>query len=93
MDYVLDPTFANYDIGVCQINKLWLKKMGLDNEDLLDRETNINVAAKIYLNNVRRCKNNIYCALSLYNTGKKNSKIGKKYANKVLKARKKLFNK
>jgi hypothetical protein len=91
MDYVLDPTFANYNIGVCQINKIWLDIYDLDNEDLLDRETNIDIAARIYKQNLKRCKNNIYCALSLYNTGRKKSKIGRKYANRVLRARKKLF--
>lgn len=91
MDLVLDPTFANYDVGVCQINTFWLDKLGIDNEDLLDRKTNIYIAAKIYKDNLKRCKNNIYCALSMYNTGKKKSKAGYKYAKKVIKARNKLF--
>ena len=91
MDTILDTTFANYDIGVCQINNWWLDKLDLDNEDLLDPETNIEVAASIYAQNLKRCNYEIYCALSLYNTGKKNSTIGYKYAKKVLRARKKLF--
>ena len=90
MDYKLDPLLLNYDIGICQINKIHLDRLDMDNEELLDIETNINIAAKIYLWNVRECKGNIKCALSMYNTGKKHSKIGLNYANKVLKIRRKL---
>lgn len=89
MDYVLDPLFLNYDIGICQINKQHLKRLNLDNEDLLDPEINIDTAAKIYAYNVKYCKGDLVCALSVYNTGKKNSSIGRKYANKVIKQRKK----
>ncbi len=91
MDYVLDPLLLNYDIGICQINKQHLSRLNLDNEELLDREINIDIAAKIYKYNLKKCKNKIICALSMYNTGNGNSTIGKKYANKVLRARKKLF--
>jgi hypothetical protein len=90
MDYVLDPLLLNYDIGICQINKVHLKRLNLDNEDLLDRELNIDIAAKIYKYNLKKCNNEIICALSMYNTGYKNSSIGKKYAQKVLKTRKRL---
>lgn len=91
MDLVLDITFANYDIGVCQVNKWWLDKFDIDNEDLLDRETNINYATIIFKDNLKVCKEDIRCALSRYNTGKKSSKIGFKYADKVLSAKKRLF--
>ncbi len=91
MDYVLDPLLLNYDIGICQINKQHLSRLNLDNEDLLDRELNIDIAAKIYKYNLGRCSNKIICALSMYNTGSGNSRIGKKYADKVLRARRKLF--
>jgi len=91
MDTVLDPLNLNYDIGLCQINKIHLKKNNLDNEDMLDFEKNIDMAARIYKYNVRVCKNDVVCALSMYNTGKKNSSVGKKYAQKVLKIRKKLY--
>ncbi len=87
MDYVLDPLLLNYDIGICQINKMHLKRLKLDNEDLLDRELNIDIAAKIYSYNLKRCNNQIICALSMYNTGRKESTIGKRYAKKVLKVR------
>jgi len=91
MDLVLDPFFQNYDIGMCQINSQWIDKFDLDNEDLLDRYINVDAAARIYKYNVRVCKGEIYCALSMYNTGYKHSTIGLKYAKKVLRARKKLF--
>lgn len=91
MDFVLDPLLLNYDIGMCQINKVHLKRLKLDNDDLLDEEINIDVAAKIYNWNVRKCKGDIICALSMYNTGYKNSTIGKKYAYKVLRNRKEMF--
>ncbi len=87
MDYVLDPLLLNYDIGICQINKIHLKRLKLDNEDLLDRELNIDIAAKIYSYNLKQCKNKTICALSMYNTGRKKSTIGEKYAKKVLKVR------
>lgn len=91
MDYVLDPLGLNYDVGICQINKIHFKRFGLDNEDLLDDETNIDIAAKIYKWNVRKCNGRIKCALSMYNTGKGNSKKGLEYANKVLRVRLKMF--
>lgn len=91
MDMVLDPLLLNYDIGLCQINKIHLDRLNLDNEDLLDEEENIQAAAKIYRWNIKACNNDTMCALSMYNTGKKNSSIGKKYAQKVLQIRKKLF--
>lgn len=91
MDFILDPLLLNYDIGICQINKIHLKRLNLDNEDLLDRELNIDIAAKIYKYNLKKCNNRIICALSMYNTGYKNSKIGRAYAKKVLRIRKKLW--
>ena len=91
MDTVLDPLGLNYDIGICQINKMYLGKNNLDNEDLLDTRTNVFMAAKIYKYNVKVCHNNLRCALSMYNTGKKHSKIGFKYANKVIRARTKYY--
>jgi hypothetical protein len=91
MDFVLDPLFLNYDIGMCQINKIHLERFDLDNEDLLDKETNIEIAAKIFKWNLKACRGNVRCALSMYNTGYKNSSIGKAYAKKVLKKRKDMF--
>ncbi len=93
MDFVLDPLLLNYDIGICQINKQHLKRLKLDNEELLDREINIDIAAKIYQYNVKKCKGDVVCALSMYNTGHKNSTVGKRYARKVLNMRKKLTGK
>ena len=91
MDTILDPLFLSYDVGVCQINTQHLEKNGLDNEDLLDDEINIELAAKILRYNLNLCRGNYICALSLYNTGKKNSAKGIKYAHKVLMMRKKLY--
>jgi len=88
MDTVLDPLGLNYDIGICQINKEHLNQYNLDNEDLLNDDINIDIATRIYKWCVKSCKGNIICALSMYNTGKKHSIIGKKYAYKVLKIRK-----
>lgn len=93
MDLVLDPMLLNYDIGICQVNKLHLKKYNLDNEDLLDEETNISIALKILKWNLKKCNFNKVCALSMYNTGYKNSTIGKQYAKRVLTYYDKLKNK
>jgi len=91
MDTILDPLFLSYDVGICQINVEHLKNNSLDNEDLLDDETNIELAAKILRYNLNLCRGDYICALSMYNTGKKNSYTGKRYANRVLRARKRLF--
>lgn len=91
MDLVLDPLGLNYDVGICQINKIHLDRYKVDNEDLLNPQINIKIAAKIYKWNVQYCKKNGYkevrkCALSMYNTGYPHtkSKIGNVYANKVI---------
>ena len=91
MDYVLDPLLLNYDIGLCQINKTHLARLKLDNEDLLDEGNNIDVAGKIYKYNLGACDGDLMCALSMYNTGRKSSTVGRRYANKVLKSRKSLY--
>ena len=91
MDTILDPLFLSYDVGICQINNQHLDRFNLDNEDLLDIEHNIEVATKIYKYNINKCKNDIICALSMYNTGKRKSEIGKKYAKKVLRMKSKMF--
>lgn len=93
MDTILDPLGLNYDVGICQINKMHFDRYDLDNEDLLDDEINIDIAAKIYKWNLRKCRGNTTCALSMYNTGKGNSSKGLRYANKVYRARMKLFGK
>jgi len=91
MDFVLDPLLLNYDVGICQINKQHLNRLKLDNEDLLDRETNIDIAARIYRYNLKVCRGNIMCALSMYNTGTRSSKRGIAYAKKVIRLRNKLY--
>lgn len=91
MDTILDPLFLSYDVGVCQINVQHFERNGLDNEDLLDDEINIELAAKILRHNLDTCRGNYRCALSMYNTGERNSARGVRYTNKVLRARKRLF--
>ena len=91
MDTILDPLFLSYDVGICQINVQHLDRNGLDNEDLLDDEINIELAAKILRHNLNLCKGDYNCALSMYNTGERNSEKGRRYTKKVLRARKRLF--
>ena len=91
MDTILDPLFLSYDVGVCQINVQHFDRNGLDNEDLLDDEINIDLAAKIFKHNLRLCRGHEVCALSMYNTGHKSSKRGLAYAQRVLRARKRLY--
>jgi hypothetical protein len=91
MDFVLDPLLLNYDIGLCQINKIHLDRFDVDNEDLLDEETNIEIAARIYKWNLKACRGNVMCALSMYNTGVGNSPRGRLYAQKVLHLRREMF--
>lgn len=93
MDVILDPLNLNYDIGICQINEQHRDRMYLDNEDLLEDEINIDVAAKIYAYNVKACGGDLKCALSMYNTGKKKSSIGYMYAKQVIDIRKREFGK
>lgn len=91
MDFVLNPLFLSYDIGFCQINIQHLKRFKLSNEDLLNKEKNIEIATIIYSENLKTCKGSKKCALSMYNTGKKNSKRGIAYSEKVINIEKKLF--
>lgn len=91
MDAVLDPLFLSYDIGICQVNNMHLDRNDLDNEDLLDDEINIDLAAKILKYNLRKCGGNYKCAINMYNTGQKDSSVGRRYYRKVMAARKKLF--
>lgn len=91
MDVILDPLNLNYDVGICQINEQHRERLYIDNEDLLEDETNIDVAAKIYAYNVKACNGDLKCALSMYNTGKKKSSIGYRYAQQVINIRKREF--
>ena len=91
MDTILDPLFLSYDVGVCQVNNMHLDRNDLDNEDLLDDEINIDLAAKILRYNLKKCDGNYRCAINMYNTGQKDSAVGRRYVNKVMRARRKLF--
>ena len=64
----------SFDTGLCQINNQWLDKFNLEHIDLLNKYINLEVATIIYKKNVQACNNNIVCALSMYNTGKKHHK-------------------
>ena len=90
MDFVLEPLFLSYDIGFCQINNQHLKRFKISNEDLLNKEKNVEIATIIYSENLKICKGNKKCALSMYNTGNKNSTRGIKYTEKVLKIEEKI---
>lgn len=92
MNVVFSKPNLSYDVGYCQINNQHFSKNNLESEDLLDIETNIGMAAKIYKYGVNKCSkegiNNVEeCSLSVYNTGRLSvdSTTGRNYANKVLK--------
>lgn len=91
MDFVLDPLFLSYDVGLCQVNNQHLKRYNIDNEDLLNKEINIDIATQIYKYNITKCKGNLVCSLSMYNTGSGNSERGRNYAKKVLHLKKRMF--
>lgn len=93
MDMILDPLFLSYDVGMCQVNNQHLDRFGIDNEDLLDKEINIGIAVKIYKYNTIKCKGDVMCSLSMYNTGNSNNERGRNYAKKVLSLKNKMFNK
>lgn len=76
---------SSYDSGICQINNYWIKKLHISHKKIFDKKFNIRLASKIYKYNLKKCNNDIRCALSMYNTGKKHSDIGMEYANIVLK--------
>ena len=82
---------SNFDIGFCQINNWWINRLNISHSQLLTKSFNIDLAASIYRDNLKRCNNDVNCALSLYNTGKKWSSIGKKYSKRVLLNRSKLY--
>lgn len=72
------------DLGLAQINSKNLARLGLSVEQVLDPCQNIAAGAKILQENYERT-NSLPAALSMYNTGKSNSSIGKKYAAGVYK--------
>jgi soluble lytic murein transglycosylase-like protein len=74
---------GSYDIGLMQINSIWLptlRKYGLDEKQLLDPCTSIHVGAWILAQNIRRMGNS-WDAVGAYNSSK--PEIRRKYAAKV----------
>ena len=78
----------SYDIGLCQINNWWGKRLSLEDKDILLLKNNIKLASKIMRDNLNVCNGDIKCSLSRYNTGLKKSKKGMLYAKKVLRNKK-----
>ena len=70
------------DMGLAQINSKNLKSLGLSIEQVFDPCTNIAAGAKILEYGFKET-GSLPGALSMYNTGKANSKIGNQYAQKV----------
>jgi len=75
----------NFDAGINQININWKKSKKFSIEDLFNKEKNLDLSRSILSYNLERyCNGDINCRLSVYNTGYKKSKIGKRYTNKVI---------
>ena len=76
---------GSYDIGLMQINSIWLpalRKFGIDEQQLYDPCTSIQVGAWILAQNMRRLGNS-WNAVGAYNSG--NRELGLRYALKVYK--------
>ena len=70
------------DMGLAQINNKNLKNLGIAVDQIFDPCTNIAAGAKILEYGFKET-GSLQGALSMYNTGKVNSKIGSEYAKKV----------
>jgi len=70
------------DMGLAQINSKNLPELGLTVEQVFDPCTNIAAGARILAAGYRRT-GSLGGALSMYNTGRSDSKIGATYAQKV----------
>ena len=70
------------DMGLAQINSKNLKNLGIAVDQIFDPCTNIAAGAKILEYGFKET-GSLQGALSMYNTGKVNSKIGSEYAKKV----------
>ena len=74
---------GSYDIGLMQINSGWLptlRKLGIDEAQLMDACTNIHVGAWVLAQNMRRMGNS-WEAVGAYNA--RNPELRIKYAQKV----------
>jgi type IV secretion system protein VirB1 len=70
------------DMGLAQINSKNLKNLGIAVDQIFDPCTNISAGAKILEYGFKET-GSLPAALSMYNTGKADSKIGSAYAKKV----------
>lgn len=77
---------GSYDLGMMQINSIWLpelKRHGIEPKHLFDACTSIDVGAWILAKSIRRYGYNVR-GVGAYNSAR--PEIGNKYAAKVLKA-------
>lgn len=73
---------ASVDLGLAQINSKNLRWLGLSVEQVMDPCTNVSAGAKILEGNYKRTRD-LNSALSMYNTGRADSSIGRAYTEKV----------
>lgn len=71
------------DIGIAQINSRNLPHLGLTVEQVLDPCTNLRASQTILKEGYQRSGGDLAGALSAYNTGKINSRVGASYAGSV----------
>jgi hypothetical protein len=72
------------EIGLMQIMPLWRLHFGYTEHELREPRKNILAGAFILQDCLVKAKGNINAALSLYNSGSQNSRLGLEYASKVL---------
>lgn len=76
---------GSVDIGLAQINSKNLKNLKMTVEDVLDPCKNLKASEIILKEGWLRSGGNLKQTLSAYNTGKLNSTVGHKYAERVIK--------
>jgi len=80
-----------FDAGIAQINSTNFARFGVKPQNMFDPCVNINIAGKILKEFYLKAKQNIsdeqmalQAAISGYNSGKFNSKLGRQYVAKVM---------
>lgn len=73
---------SSVDLGLAQINSKNLRWLGLSVEQVMDPCTNVSAGAKILEGNYKRT-GDLNSALSMYNTGRADSSVGRAYTEKV----------